>query len=328
MAVNRQEDTMDKSSNAPVESNVPIEEESYGPNRENPCFAPVDWDPRGYDIQAWLHRSPWRLLKDTDYGCRSDVSPPLPCLYEDALLAQVYKMDIATFLTAERVSMLGISALVSSAPDEAAQVFLATQAVDEARHYEVFCRRLADFGVTPAQRERLIEHVTTPEMKRFYDLIREQVDKRDFVGAMLAHNVILEGMAYPVYRYETRYWSKIDPGLAQIIQGAFADEVQHVGFGENITRQYARGDVAARNRVNRLVRDFHRLMTEVFEAVIRHHIGIYQEAANGHMDIMGDIEIFPGRPMATVTEEEQVRLLLYDVQDEHARRLKRIDLGV
>src|SRR5262249_21555997 len=155
---------------------------------------------------------------------------------------------------------------------ESSQVFLATQAVDEARHYEVFCHRLTDFGVPPEHRERLMTHVTTPNMRKFYDLIIEQVDKKNFITAMLAHNIILEGMAYPIYRYEAKYWSRLDPGLSQIIRGTFADEVHHVGFGEAIMRQHIGQSSSIKNTIRRLERDFHLLMTEVFEGVIRHYI--------------------------------------------------------
>jgi hypothetical protein len=164
-------------------------------------------------------------------------------------------------------------------------------------------------------------------MQRFYDLICEQVDKGDFVGAMLAHNVILEGMAYPLYRYETRYWSRFDPALSQIIQGAFADEAHHVSFGEAIMREQIKRGGALRSRVERLSRDFARLMTDVFEAVIHHYIGLYQEAANTHMHLLGDLEIFPGHKMAEVSEEQQVRILLAEIQAEHAHRLVRIGLS-
>jgi hypothetical protein len=198
---------------------------------------------------------------------------------------------------------------------------MATQALDEARHFEVFSRRLADFGVTPTERQGLMQRVTTPQMRQFYDLIGEQVDRKDYVAALIAHNVILEGMAYPVYRYEIKYWSRLDAGLSQMIQGAFADEVHHVSYGEAYVRSLLQGDVALRNRVDALLRDFELLMTGVFEAVIDHYIGLYQAAAKAHVGLMGDIVIFPGKRMADLTEEDQVRLLLQEVRDEHAQRL-------
>ncbi len=289
--------------------------------RDRPHFTTGPWDNGTFGVQTWLERTPWRTLRDSSYGCRADVAPPNPLLWQDPLLNQIYKLDIATFLTAEKVSVDGISRLVSLAPDEASRIFMATQALDEARHFEVFSRRLADFGVGPQERNALMDRVTTKEMRQFYDLIHEQVDRGDYVAALLAHNVILEGMAYPVYRYEIKYWSRLDAGLSQMIQGAFADEVHHVSYGEAFIRSLIAGDVALRNRIDVLLKDFERLMTGVFEAVIHHYIGLYQAASTAHMDVMGDIMVFPGKRIADLSEEDQVRMLLDEVRAEHANRL-------
>lgn len=289
--------------------------------RNRPHLTSGSWDNGTFGVQTWLERTPWRTLRGSQYGCQPDIAPPSELVWQDPLLNQIYKLDIATFLTAEKVSVDGISRMVSLAPDEASRIFMATQALDEARHFEVFSRRMADFGVTPAERQGLMQRVTTPQMRQFYDLIGEQVYRKDYVAALIAHNVILEGMAYPVYRYEIKYWSRLDAGLAQMIQGAFADEVHHVSYGEAYVRSLLQGDVALRNRVDALLRDFEMLMTGVFEAVIDHYIGLYQAAANAHLALMGDIMIFPGRRIADLTEEDQVRLLLQEVRDEHAQRL-------
>jgi hypothetical protein len=148
------------------------------------------------------------------------------------------------------------------------------------------------------------------------------------VSALVAHNVILEGMAYPVYRYEIKYWSKLDPGLSQIIQGAFADEVHHVSYGEAYIRSLVAGDAVLRNRIEGLLRDFERLMTAVFEAVIHHYIGLYQAAADAHMDVMGDINIFPAKKIADLSEEDQVRLLLAEIRQEHANRMGTLGIQI
>jgi 1,2-phenylacetyl-CoA epoxidase catalytic subunit len=294
--------------------------------RERPHLTAGPWDNGSFGIQTWLERTPWRTLRNSRYGCTAETPPPSELVWTDPLLNQIYKLDIATFLTAEKLSVDGISRMVSMAPDEASRVFMATQALDEARHFEVFSRRLADFGVGPAERNGLMARVTTPQMKTFYDLISEQVDRKDYVAALIAHNVILEGMAYPVYRYEIKYWSRLDAGLSQMIQGAFADEVHHVSYGEAYVRHLLQGDVAMRNRVDTLLRQFEQLMTGVFEAVIDHYIGLYQAAATTHMDLMGDIMIFPGKRIAELSEEDQVRLLLQEVRDEHAKRLQTLGI--
>lgn len=296
-------------------------------DREMAHFPPEDWDNGTFGVQTWLERTAWKTLSSTEYGfSKNNVAPPNQAIWEDPLLNQIYKLDLATFLNAEHLSVEGISAMVGFAPDEGSQIFLTTQAFDEARHFEVFCRRLADLGMTPEARKNMVNAVKTKEMRTFFDLIREQVDKKDYIAAILAHNVILEGMAYPVYRYEIKYWSRLDPGLSQIIQGAFADEVHHVTYGESFIREQIRKSVKTRNQVSRLAREFSGLMTDVFESVIYHYIGLYQEAANSYIDIMGDIKIFGNKRIAELTEEDQVRLLLEEVQAEYHKRLKTIGL--
>jgi hypothetical protein len=283
-----------------------------------------DWCDRDLSLQRWFERTAWRNLSGTVYGACGEQ--PHPVFWDDPLVQEIYKLDIATFLTAEQISVEGISQLVSMAPDETSRIFLASQTFDEARHYEVFCKRMAEVGVTPEQRLAMVARVTTPELKTFYDLIREQVDKRDLVASMVAHNIILEGMAYPIYRYEIRYWQRLDPGLSRIIQGAFADEVNHVGFGESFVAGAVRSSPKIRDSMTRLCRDGSVLMRAVFESVIRKYIGLYQTVADRHRDLMGDIQIFPGRLMADMSEEEQVRTLLAEIERELAKRLEAIDI--
>jgi len=298
---------------------------TYRLDYDNPTFAAPDYDERRWSVQSWFERTAWRTLRDTRYGRPADEPCPNPNLWEDPLLRQIYLLDIASFITAERTSMHAVAGMIGLAPDETTQIHLSTQVLDEARHYEVFCRRLADFGITPAKRAQLEQQVTTRAMRAFYDLIHEQVDKRDFIGASLAQNITMEGMAYPIYRYEIRYWSRFDPSLSQIIRGAFADEAHHVGFGEAVVRsQLKQLSVDKRSEMVRLLHDMQTLMTEVFEQVIKHYIGLYQEAANNHMDLIGDLEIFPGQTMANMSEEQQARQLLKEIKAEQAARLAHI----
>ncbi|HET9622756.1 MAG TPA: ferritin-like domain-containing protein [Kofleriaceae bacterium] len=291
-------------------------------------FARQDWDNGHWGIQTWLERTAWKTLKNTSYGRPIDDDAPHPALFEDPLLQQVYLTDLALFVGAERTSYHAVAGMMRCAPDELAEMQLGTQVLDECRHYEVFCKRMADMGVTPEKRNKLIDRYTTPALRSFYDLILEQVDKKDFYAASIAQNLIMEGMAYPVYRYEIRYWSKIDPGLTRTIQGAFADEAHHVGFGEAVNRAYAeRMGSDERNRIRSLARQFGSLMRQTFEEVINRYIGLYQECANQYMDVMGDIEIFRGRKMADTSEEDQVRIVLKEIEDEHQSRLERIGLA-
>src|SRR3569832_531047 len=210
------------------------------------------WKANRCDMQAWLERTGHGTLKDTYYGGKRSDNGPHAALLSDPLVKQIYLIDIAFFIASEKVSYLASAGLLPLAPDEASQIYIASQVMDEARHYEVFCKNFADFGYTPEQRNRLVGNYVTPAMKNFHDLILEQVDKKDFVAATIAQNIIMEGMAYPIYRYEYKYWSRFDPSLSSIIRGAFADESNHVHYGETIVSHiYATMDVDGGGRRGR-----------------------------------------------------------------------------
>ncbi len=309
-------------------SEIPTEQVGANPDHDTPMFVPQDWDNGHWSIQEWLERTAWRTLKGTEYGHSPTEGSAVPAIFDDRLMRQVCLIDIATFIGAERTSFEASAGLLRCAPDERSKVFLGSQVLDECRHYEIFCKRMADFGVTPEKRDALVKRYTTPAIRKFYDLLLEQVDRKDFIAGALAQNIIMEGMAYPLYRYQIRYWSKVDPSLSQMIRGAFADEAHHVSYGEAIIGYHANAlDPGRKSQLRALMGDFSRLMTEAFEQAINHYIGLYQECANQHMALMGDIEIFPGTKMANITEADQVRMLLAEIQHEHRQRSARIGLA-
>jgi hypothetical protein len=292
------------------------------------AMSDIGWDNGHYDVQHWLQRTAWRTLDGTSYGRAVEGEASHPAIHEDPLLRKVYLLDIALFIAAERTSYRAVAGMIGFAPDELSQIQLGTQVLDECRHFEVFCKRMADMGVSIEQRERMVRSYTPPALRKFYDLILEQVDRRDFAASSLAQNIILEGMAYPAYRYEIKYWSRFDPELSRTIRGAFADEAHHVGYGEKmISVLIQRAETDEQNRMRRLAREFHLLMTEAFEQIIHHYIGLYQECANQYRDLVGDVEIFKGKTLGELSEEDQTRLLLAEIQTEHRERMARVGLS-
>src|SRR6478736_2866793 len=106
-----------------------------------PHLANTGWADERWGTQAWLERAPWRTLKDTSYGMAADPLPVHPGLYEDPLLRKVYELDVALFIGAEEVSYKAVAGMIGFAPDEASQIQLGTQVMDECRHFEVFSHR-------------------------------------------------------------------------------------------------------------------------------------------------------------------------------------------
>lgn len=286
----------------------------------------TDWISEKFSIQRWLKNTAWRNLYNTRFGIAEDCLPCYSGLYDDPLLFQVYKIDVGLFLSTEKVAMEHVSAMVGFSPDEATSIALSQQTLDEARHYEVFEHRLRDFSMSKEQVSSLRESVVTPSMRSFFDLIGEQTDKKDFANSMLAIQVVLEGMAIPIYQYEIKYWQRFDPALSQIIALALSDEAKHIGFGEVRLRRMIESDTALRNKVNTNIRSYSSLMSDIFKEIIHHYVGLYQECANEHMALVGDIEIFPNRKISQLSEEEQVSLLLHNINNEQKKRMAKLGL--
>jgi hypothetical protein len=278
-----------------------------------------------FSIDRWLRTVPQGYLKSTSFGRNEGAGIPEE-IREQSMLRQVYLMDLALFIAAERVSTQVASGLVRLAPDESSLCFLASQTLDEARHFEAFAKRFEELGLEPDKRERLAANLLSPAYKGFFDLLLEAVDRGDFEAGIVGLNVILEGMAFPLYDYETRYWRPFDAGIVEIITGAFKDECRHVGFGEKYLAWRLRGDAGARARVQRRTDELSLKMRDVFAEFLASFVGFYDLAVQEYPERCASVEILPGRPLASTSADEQVRWLESEIRKGHQRRLERIGL--
>jgi len=195
-----------------------------------------------YSIQQWLESAPQGYLEGTEYGHAPGAREP-EFILEDSLLREQALRTTVQLLVGERCALAASSGLINSAPDEASKRFLATQTLDEARHVEVFTRRLMDLGVKSRELEDVVRRYANPNLVRFAELLLEKVDARDFVAGVVGQNVILEGMAFSVFEMMATANREANPKFASTLAGTIADERRHVGFGENciggLVRQHA-----------------------------------------------------------------------------------------
>ncbi len=278
-----------------------------------------------FTIDKWMRNVPRGYLAETTFGHAPGAAPPAEIL-EQGMLRQVDLMDLALFIAAERVSTQVASGLVRLAPDEASLTFLASQTLDEARHFEAIAHRFEELGLALEKRERLAANLLSPAYKEFFDLLLEAVDRRDFEAGVVGLNVILEGMASPLYDYEMRYWRPFDPGLVAIIEGAFKDECRHVGFGEKLIAHRLERDPGLRARVQRRVDELSLKMRDVFREFLASFVGFYDLAIQEHPERCAAVEIIPGRRLAQTSADEQVRWLEHEIRKGHQKRLGRIGL--
>src|SRR5260370_3021977 len=130
-------------------------------------------------------------------------------------LAQVHRLDLALFVVFEEASLRVSGALTRLAPGIDSMNFAAQQTLDEARHHEMFHRRLelasAAIGVGTGDAR---DAILIPPLQRFIDRCYEVADGGSFIDPMVLMNLALEGMAHPVHSYQEPSCKPIRPHLA------------------------------------------------------------------------------------------------------------------
>jgi 1,2-phenylacetyl-CoA epoxidase catalytic subunit len=286
----------------------------------------IEWNDKRYEVQSWLERIAWRNLDNTQYGMSPQHAAAPEWIHESPLLKTACTVDLLAFVHAERLALDVSAALLPMAPDMSAKRFLATQVMDEARHYEVFSQRLRTLGIGEEEEQIVFSAFESPRFQRFADTVMEQVDRKDFIAAVIALNFVLEGLAKPLYDFETRYWSAADPGFSEIIRGAFADEVQHGNFGELAVKAAVGASADQRNRCRALVRDFKMLVGDIFEESRAKYGTMYQSAALENRELFEGIMIFQEKPFFSLTADEQIQQVGLRVETEFVRRCERVGL--
>jgi hypothetical protein len=243
-------------------------------------------------------------------------------------LAEVHRLDLALFVVFEEAALRVSGALTRLAPTVDALNFAAQQTLDEARHHELFRRRLEltsyASGLDSAS---ATEAILIPPLRQFIDRCYEVADGGLFVEAMTLMNLILEGMAYPLYSYEERYWQPLDPFLAHLIRSAFIDETRHVAFGAAVVQTLLRDAPGHRDRVIALCRETRTIMDDVFRYYVRKFVGLFDVVARQHREYFTAIEIAPGRLIVDTPYQEQITIIHSRIDTEHARLLARAGLA-
>ena len=279
-------------------------------------------------ISRWLRVVPTNQWARED-GALDALGAALPdVILGSPPLAQVHRLDLALFVVFEEAALRVSGALTRLAPNVDAMSFAAQQTLDEARHHEMFHRRLAlasaalGVGADDAR-----EAILIPPLKAFLDRCYEVADGGSFVEAMVLMNLVLEGMAHPVYSYEERYWKAIDPYLSQLVRSAFIDETRHVAFGAQTVRTLLESDPGRRSMASALCAQASLAMGEVFDHYIQEFVGVFDAVARMHPELFAGAECAPGRRIADTPYEEQVRLIRASVDTEHARLISRAGLN-
>jgi hypothetical protein len=273
-------------------------------------------------VGHWWRRVPGRQWPhQADALSRIDATLS-PLFLASRPLAEVHRLDLALFVVFEEVALRVSGALVRRAPTQAALCFAAQQTLDEAQHHEMFRARSDQARALAGLPQGQVDSaILTPPLRRFVERCYEVADSGDFLAGLTLTNLLLEGMAYPLYAYEQRYWQPIDPYLAALVRSAFVDETRHVTYGARLVRDLLADDPRARARIAPICRQARLALREAFQYYIRVFVGLFDAVARRHRDLFADAELAPGRRIADTPYADQVAHILHDIDGEHSRLL-------
>ena len=278
-------------------------------------------------IAGWVAKVPNHQWSKEDDRLMT-IGPGLPQpIVESHALAEVHRLDLSLFVIFEEAALRVSGALTRSAPTLDAMNFAAQQTLDEARHREIFWQRLcSSCRATGIVDPQVSEAIMIPPLQRFLEQCYEVVDRGEFIEGMTIMNLVFEGMAYPLYAYEQRYWAPVDPYLALLIRSAFADESRHVVYGAKLINSLLQDDSQRKAKVSALCHDATLLMAEVFDYYIRKFVKLFDTVASMHKDIFADAEFAPGRLISQTPYEEQIRTIHESIRQQHGALLERAGL--
>lgn len=243
-------------------------------------------------------------------------------------LSEVHRLDLSLFVIFEEAALRVSGALTRAAPSNEALYFAAQQTIDEARHHEIFMTRLAASSAAIGINDAAInEEIKTPPLRRFLEHCDEVVDRGRFVEGLVLMNLVFEGMAYPLYAYEQRYWEPVDPYLSGLVRTAFADESRHVGTGIDMVRKYSSSNGVTPPELTALCRDATMLMNEVFDYYVLKFVKLFDSVARRHKELFANAEFAPGRLISQTPYKEQVVAIRDSIHTQHSRILTRAGLN-
>lgn len=140
---------------------------------------------------------------------------------------------LSQFLHGEQGALMVSAALVHAAPDYEAKLYAATQAMDEARHVEVFDRYIKKldkiYPIDNFLKQLLDDTLTHPH----------------WAGMLIGMQMIVEGLALGAFLNMSK--ATKEPLFKELIDYVIKDESRHVAYG-NVYVKEAIGDMHADDR--------------------------------------------------------------------------------
>ncbi|MDD9944058.1 MAG: ferritin-like domain-containing protein [Myxococcales bacterium] len=179
-------------------------------------------------------RDQWDAEQDIDWDLQVDPSRPLfgrdvmavfhvplvqrlSASQQATLRAHLAAHQLSQILHGEQGALMTAGALTHAVPDHQGKLYAATQAMDEARHVEVFAAYIHKLAVT---------YPMSLTLKRLIDLT---LGADSWVKIAIGMNMVVEGLALGTF-HNVLAVTECEL-LRRIMRGVIRDESRHVGFG-------------------------------------------------------------------------------------------------
>lgn len=272
---------------------------------------------RDCDLAYWLANvAQGTLVGRAETGhAPSAITPGY--MREPSPLRAALMLELGWRSAAEDKATRVLSHFVAGAPGVPEMEFYATQVLDEARHSMVFRNHLVEMGVAAGELHQTIAAMSADYTREVLDPIAEFAvrtvrDEGDFVGAVAAFTIVVEGALAPAAELSERKWNRLDPAAGEIARGSAIDEIRHLTVGSSIVKEHLIRHPEYRSRVIEIITAGRELWDGVpSRKYTLQREELFQVGMHEHAELLAGYEVFPGRALLDTTAEER-----YDLAEE------------
>ncbi|WP_426511823.1 VlmB-like protein [Dactylosporangium sp. McL0621] len=265
------------------------------------------------NVAYWFRAVAQGTLKGRPSGHTGEQQTP-QYMREPGPLREALSLELSYRALDEEAATRVLSHYVAAAPGVAELEFYSTQLIDEARHHQIFRDHLLDLG-HPAEglMDRIREtgkvyqqEILDPIQRFATQIVR---DEGDFVGAVVAFAIIIEGVLAASTELSERKWGVLDPVAGEIARGAAIDEIRHLTVGSSYVREHLIRHPEERGHVLDVLRRGRELWETLHDReFVMHRERLFQEGIEPHRAALQDYELFPGRRLIDTTPESRWEL--------------------
>lgn len=262
------------------------------------------------DVGYWFREVAQGTLRGRPLGYSGELVTP-DYMREPGPLNEALRLELAYRALDEEAATRVLAYYVTTAPDIPELEFFSTQLLDEARHHMIFRNHLLNVGVPKGELMDFVRRAGAEYQRRVLRPVQDFAitlvrDEGDFVGAVIAFAVIIEGVLAASTELSERKWGVLDPVAGEIARGASIDEIRHLTVGSSYVRDHLIKHPEDRGHVLEVLRRGRQLWDQLEdEEFVMHRERLFQEGMQPHAEALRDYEIFPGRRLIDTTPQER-----------------------